>query len=144
MYETRPGNGSYNVHAKPSVKPLPTPSSLDLQLQCEQSATRDTLTTVAPTGGRAAQGLRAAAAGRGRGRGRGGGRGTGGGNTLSAAAAKTIGGVLGATTAVATPAEVAAAAAVDTARLFASKLNQVEKFVATKPCGWFQLPSIVW
>lgn len=94
-----------------------------------QSATRQTLTTVAPAGGSTPQGLRAeaaaAAAARGRGRGSGRGRGAGVANTLSAAVAKTVGGVLGATVAIATPAEVAAAAAVDTARVFASKLNQV-------------------
>lgn len=67
----------------------------------------------------------AAAAARGRGRGRGGGRGAGRGNTTSNATDKAIGGLLGKTGAAATPAEVAAAAAVDTAKLFASKLNQV-------------------
>lgn len=39
--------------------------------------------------------------------------------------AKAVGGLLDKTAAVATPAEVAAAAAADTAKLFASKLNQV-------------------
>lgn len=44
---------------------------------------------------------------------------------MSSANAKTIGGLLGNAAVVSTPAEVAAAAAADTAKLFASKLNQV-------------------
>ena len=64
--------------------------------------------------------------------------------TLSAAAAKTIGGALGATAVVPSPAEVAAAAAADTAKLFASKLNQVggrggRVCCSGEGCGWFPL-----
>ncbi|CAM9303645.1 unnamed protein product, partial [Hapterophycus canaliculatus] len=107
-----------------------------------ESATRQTLTTiVVPGGGTALNGRR--------GRGRGGqslGRGRGGGNTARGAhttyniRANARGGDLSNGTAIATPAEVAAAAAADTARLFASKLNQVDaasllKQLHLRSCG---------
>ncbi|CAM9498108.1 unnamed protein product, partial [Ectocarpus fasciculatus] len=102
----------------------------------EESATRQTLTSIVSSGGVMTGGQH----GRGGGRGAGRGRGTTVGGAMSTATAKAMGGVLGKATAAATPVEVAAAAAENTARLFASKLNQVDaasflKQLHLRSCG---------
>ncbi|CBJ25838.1 tetratricopeptide repeat domain protein [Ectocarpus siliculosus] len=102
----------------------------------EESATRQTLTSIVSSGGVMAGGQH----GRGGGRGTGRGRGTTVGGAMSTATAKTMGGALGKAAAAATPVEIAAAAAANTARLFASKLNQVDaasflKQLHLRSCG---------
>lgn len=84
----------------------------------KQAATRQVLSTVVPIGGGGPKGQSAA---RGRGQGRGRGRGV---SALVNAAGRTLGGLQGRED-TPSPAEAAAAAAAETAKLFASKLNQV-------------------
>ncbi|CAM9264513.1 unnamed protein product, partial [Ectocarpus sp. 12 AP-2014] len=102
----------------------------------EEAATRQTLTSVVSSGGVIAGGQH----GRGGGQGTGRGRGTTVGGAMSTTTAKTMGGPLGKAAAAATPVEIAAAAAANTARLFASKLNQVNaasflKQLHLRSCG---------